>query len=97
MKALAVHTIFIILTTVIFFFFAIIVIFGFLNIAGLEASQTTCTVKLLNYCTSWVAKGFSEKDKPYKWSEKEPKDCSKFLKGISDSGPTKDQCEPTVK
>ena len=97
MKAIAVHTIFIVLTTVIFFFFAIIVIFGFLNIAGLEASQTTCTVKLLNYCTSWVAKGFPD-DKLYEWSKKEPKDCSKFLKDISDSnGPTKDQCEPTVK
>lgn len=97
MKAIAVHTIFIVLTTVIFFFFAIIVIFGFLNIAGLEASHTTCTVKLLNYCTSWAAKGFGD-EKPYKWEKKEPIDCSKFLKDISDSnGPTRAQCEPTVK
>ena len=97
MKALAVHTIFIILTTVIFLFFAIIIIFGFLNIAGLEASATTCNIKLLNYCTAWAAKGFVD-DKPYKWSDKPPIDCSKFLTIKDDSkGPTKDECEPIVK
>ncbi|MBI4010265.1 MAG: hypothetical protein HY361_03700 [Candidatus Aenigmarchaeota archaeon] len=95
MKAIAVHTIFILITTVIFLFFAIIIIFGFLNIAGLEASQTTCTIKLLNYCTSWLAKGYA--DKPYKWADKDPKDCSQFLKDIGSDGPTKDQCEPIVK
>ena len=96
MKAIAVHTIFIVITVVIFFFFAVVIIFGFVNITQIQASQTTCTIKLLSYCTSWAAKGFSAE--PYEWSKKSPTDCNKFLKDISDSsGPTKDQCKPILK
>ena len=95
MKAIAINTAFIILTAVMFLFFAIILIFGFITITGLEASQASCTVKLLNYCTSWAAKGFDKE--PYNWGEKHPLECSKFLKDINDNGPTKDQCKPIVK
>lgn len=98
MKAIAIHTIFIVVTTVIFLFFAVVVLFGLLGSVNISASQTTCTIKLLNYCTSWAAKGFSESDKPYQWNEKSPYACGQFLKDISDdSGPSKDQCKPIVK
>jgi hypothetical protein len=98
MKAIAIHTTFIILTAVMFLFFAIILVFGLINITGLEANQASCTVKLLNYCTSWAAKGFGDGDKPYTWSEKHPVECTNFLKDINDgSGPTKDKCQPIVK
>ena len=98
MKAIAVHTIFIIITTVLFFFFAVIIIFGFLHIGAKEANQATCNVKLISYCTNWAAKGYSDSDKPYDWGYKSPTGCSQYLKDISDaSGPTKEQCKPTVK
>lgn len=97
MKAIAVHTIFIVITTVLFFFFAVIIIFGFIHIGTIDANQATCNVKLISYCTNWAARGFADSDKPYKWEEKAPTECSQYLKGVSDAGPTKDQCKPTVK
>ena len=98
MKGIAVSTIFIIFTTVIFLFFAVIMIFGFINVTGLEASQASCSVKLTNYCITWAAKGFDESNKPYKWNEKSPDGCSTYLKDVNDaSGPTKEKCVPIVK
>jgi len=98
MKALAMQTVFIILTVIMFMFFAVVIIFGFINIAALEANQATCSVKLSNYCLQWASKGFTDSDKPYEWSKKAPIDCSKFLKDVSDSsGPDKEQCKPIVK
>ncbi len=97
MKAIAVNTIFIIITTLMFFFFAIVLTFGFIDFFGTEATQMGCGVKLLNYCTFWAVKDFAEGDKPYEWEEKSPEGCDKFLKGVGAKGPSKAQCNPIVK
>jgi hypothetical protein len=72
-KGMASHILGIVLIIAVFSFFLVLIVYDWLNTQGLEANQFTCSSKLLNYCADWAGNGFNQK--PWDWSQKDPKNC----------------------
>ena len=86
-KAIAVHTIVLVIMMA---FFAIVGLFLFYiwtDQADIQASAATCQFKSVAYCTEWKLNSYGET--PFNWDEKKPLGCEEF--DIRE--PTIDDCE----
>jgi len=86
-KAIAVHTIVLVIMMGLFAVFAIFMFYKFSEGTNIESTAATCAFKKIMYCTDWKANNYG--GEPWNWADKSPAGCSKF--GIGK--PTKEDCE----
>lgn len=72
-KAIATHTLFLIIVMVLFAIVAFILFGGWLPNADRQANKATCTYKKISYCTDWKANSYTEE--PWDWYDKNPEGC----------------------
>lgn len=75
-KGIASHVMTIVFIIAIFGFFILLLVYNWIVATGLQASETLCTAKILNYCTDWWKNGFNQI--PWDWNGKDPQGCEKF-------------------
>ncbi|MBD3155805.1 MAG: hypothetical protein GF368_04065 [Candidatus Aenigmarchaeota archaeon] len=73
-KAISTHTIFLIGAITLFLLFTIISLWNWLHLVDVDATEASCTAKLLNYCERWKLRG----EDPGDWGEIEPIGCQEF-------------------
>lgn len=79
MKAISVHTIFIIAVVALGLLITILIIFNFLSFMEPEVSELMCKAKFIEYCVEWRLKGLDPNNPPKpSWDERNPKGCEKF-------------------
>ncbi len=88
---ISVYGVFIVLFIGITLFIVLAIAFQWVDkILPAQANQYSCSAKLLSYCTDWYKNNFQEK--PWTYSDKNPKDCYEFTK-VDNSGPSDSKCK----
>jgi hypothetical protein len=88
MGSIAPHALVIVVLIAIGAFFALIIFWEWIAIGKVEASETTCKIKLMNFCEEWIIK-----DQEPNWEEIPPEGCEEF--GIT-KPVSKTDCEQLV-
>ena len=73
-KAISTHTLFLVGTMALFLIFTVTALWIFLGQIEMNATQTTCAEKYLNYCMRWKLNG----DDPDDWEDINPQGCDQF-------------------
>ena len=72
-KAIATHTIVLVIMMGLFAVFAIFMFSEFSKNTAIESTAATCTFKKISYCTEWKTKNYG--DVPWGWDDKSPTEC----------------------
>lgn len=72
-KAIAVHTLFLIIMMALFAVVAFVLFADWTGDTGKQANKTACLFKRTKYCTDWRTNDYGPA--PWDWYEKSPKGC----------------------
>jgi hypothetical protein len=75
-KAVAVHTLVLIIMMIFFTIFALFLFYKWTETTGIQTNAATCSMKKIIYCTDWRANSYGTV--PWDWSTSNPKDCDAF-------------------
>ena len=89
-KAIATHTIVLVIMMALFAIFALFMFYQFADTTNIETTTATCASKRIVYCAAWKVNNYG--DEPWNWADKPPTGCGEL--GINK--PTKEECEETI-